>query len=61
MYIVVQEGLKEEIKCNRYREAVAKWEELVKAEPTKKAGMFLLGDQTMLRWHFGDFLTSPKK
>lgn len=60
MYYVVQEGLKEEIKCNRSREAVAKWEELVKAEPTKKAGVFRLGDDTMLHWHFGDCLTSPR-
>ena len=60
MHIVVQEGLKEEIKCNRYSEAVAKWKELVAAEPHKKAGVFMLGDDTMLHWHFGNFLTPIK-
>ena len=55
MHIVVQEGLKEEIKFDRYRDAVAKFKELVAAEPDKKAGVFLMGDSSALHWHFGDF------
>ncbi len=59
MHYVVQEGLKEEIKFNRYSEAVAKFKELVAAEPAKKAGVFRMGDDTALHWHHGNFLTSP--
>lgn len=60
MHYVVQEGLKEEIKFDRYRDAVAKFKELVAKEPNKKCGVFLMGDTSALHWHFGDFLTSPK-
>lgn len=58
MHIVVQEGLKEEIKFDRYRDAVAKFNELVAAEPAKKCGVFLMGDDAALHWHHGNFLTS---
>ena len=60
MYYVVQEGLKEEIRFDRYRDAVAKFKELVAKEPTKKCGVFDMGGDAALHWHFGDFLTSPK-
>jgi hypothetical protein len=60
MHYVVQEGLKEEIRFDRYRDAVAKFKELVAAEPAKKAGVFLMGDGSALHWHHGNFLTSTK-
>ena len=60
MHYVVQEGLKEEIKFDRYRDARTKFEELVANEPNKKAGVFFMGDDTARHWHFGDFLTSSK-
>ncbi len=54
MHYVVQEGLKEEIKFDRYKDAVTKFKELVAAEPAKKAGVFRMGDDSALYWHFGD-------
>lgn len=61
MYYIVQEDLKEEIKVNRYREAVAKFKEMIASEPNKKAGVFLIGDSAALHWHFGDYFLTPSK
>ena len=53
MYYVVQENLPEPIMCNRYSDALAKFMGMVDNEPNKKAGIFYLGDDTALHWHFG--------
>lgn len=59
MYYVVLEGAEPQ-KFDRYREALDHFKNLVATQPTKKSGVFRLGDDSALHWHFGDFLTSPK-
>jgi hypothetical protein len=50
-WYVVQEGRKEPLWFNRYRDAVAKYKELTKKKPGLQCGVFALGSDSAIWWH----------